>query len=416
MQKILFFILKILAQAKLRKEKPKIVAVTGSVGKSTTKEMIYFVLRENFRVRRNPGNYNNEIGLPLAILNCKMQGRNILGWLFVFLIGFARLIFERDYPQILILEMAADKPGDISYLTEIAKPDIAVITNIGPSHLEFFGALENVYQEKKILVQKMKDSGTVILNFDDKYLRELGLETEKKVISIGFLMKADVCAENIKTEKKGVAFTLLAEGSSLPLTIKNIAKHDVYAALFAVAVGIDLGMDLVTISRGLSKFVPLKGRTRIFSGIKNTILIDDTYNSNPVSLAAAFKLVKTLSQKEKYGRIVFVLGDMLELGKFSKKYHFQMGKEASEIADVIIAVGKEAKGFVRGARSVKKIKTYQFFNSREAAAEIKNIIKSDDLILIKASQGMRLEKVVEKLLLKQSDKIKLSRQEEIWQR
>ena len=405
-----------LAKLKIRKEKPFVVGITGSVGKSTAKELIYWVLKEKFSVRRSPGNYNNEIGLPLAILNFnELQGKNIFGWLFMLLSALGRIIYERNYPKILVLEMASDKPGDIKYLTDIVRPDIAVMTNIGPAHLEAFGTLAKIFAEKRILVDRLKKAGFAVLNFDDEYLARLGLETKNSVISYSLEQEADISAEEIKVGRRGLSFYLKAEGSLVPVNLKNGAEHLVYSALSATAVGIALKMNLIEISRGLSKYLPLKGRTKIFQGIKGSTLIDDSYNSNPVSLKAAINFVSALKESGEYERMVFVLGDMLELGEDSKKYHLEAGTLAGRAADVLITVGAGAKDFARTAKKERtEIEIRSFENAEEATQEVTRILKPHDLVLVKASQGIRLEKVLEKLLANKQDIKKLPRQEKIW--
>ncbi|MCK4554802.1 hypothetical protein KAU19_07680, partial [Candidatus Parcubacteria bacterium] len=195
MKKIIQLKLKILAKLILAKYKPDVIGITGSVGKTSTKEAIYTVLASKFKVRRNIKNYNNEIGLPLTIIGADSPGRSIIGWYIVFLKALKLILFkDKDYPKILVLEMGVDRPGDMKYLNNIVKCKVGVITSIGPVHLEFFGTINNIQKEKGGLIKNLTKSSWAVLNYDDEKVRQTGNNTEAQILTYGFNEKADVRA------------------------------------------------------------------------------------------------------------------------------------------------------------------------------------------------------------------------------
>ena len=319
-RKFLQFILKILSKLVLWKYNPVIIAVTGSAGKTSTKEAIYAVLKSHFKntkIRRNKKNYNNEIGVPLTIFGMETGGKSILAWTSKFIGIFLMLVFKEKYPKILILEMGADRPGDIEYLTKFIKPNIGIITAIGdiPVHIEFFKSPKELAMEKKKLIDALKPtknknlSKVAILNYDDKMIEIMGKNSPIKVLSYGFEQKVDIRASNYESklaqlDKDGIfgaiTFKLNYRGSTVPIKLVNIlGKHQIYFALAAAAVGTIFNLNLVDISEGLRSFKGLPGRMKIIKGIKNTLIIDDSYNASPLSMLAALDTLKELyEQKE----------------------------------------------------------------------------------------------------------------------
>lgn len=406
--------LRITASLFLLRYKPKIIGVTGSVGKSSTKEAIYTVLSAKFKVRRNLGSYNNEIGAPLTIMGEETKGANILGWVVVFFRAVGNLVYDKDYPQVLVLEMGVDKPRDLEYLLSFIKPKIAVITSISAAHLEKMHSEQEIFKEKSKLVLSLPKKGVAVLNFDDARLRELGLKIKRKVVFYGILSQANMYATEIKHRMAGITFNLNYTGSVVPVSITSLGVGQVYAALAACSVATILGMDLVMASNELKKIKGLKGRLKLLSGKNGTRILDDSYNSNPLSANSSLETSVRIKESLGANRLIAVLGDMLELGEISRRAHINLGREAAKMADMVIAVGAEAKNIYSGAEETLSGSALWFSDSEAAAERILALIKPGDLVLIKGSQGARMEKV-SKILLKNKNDIKhLPRMSGLW--
>jgi len=421
MQKILQTILKVLAKLTLWRYRPRIIGITGSVGKTTTREAVYAVLSAKFRVYRSDKNYNNEIGLPLVILGFQTQGKNILGWIRVFVLSAWQLIYNYKFPEIIILEMGVDHPGDMDYLLSIVRPDIGIVTNIGKSHLEFFSTQLNIKKEKGKLIQAINKDGLSILNRDDGFFDSINILSKAKVVSFGFEKeKSDFSVDSIKIshsgDSYGTSFKIFHKGSSVPIFLpRAVGSGAVYSAMTAVCVGINLGMNLLEISESLKNFKLPKGRLNLIAGLKDSLLIDDSYNASPQSTLSSLECMKDISEGR---RTLFFIGDMLELGKYSEDGHREIGKKAKELGvSLLIAVGDMAEYILEGARKagMPKSKMLLFSNSREASKEIVNLVNDNDIILIKGSQGARMERISKALLRDKSRVMNLLvRQSEEW--
>ena len=425
------YILKILAKMILWRYKPRVVAVTGSVGKTTTREAIYFVLEKQFRVRQSAGNYNNELGVPLTILGMETGGRSLLGWLSIFLKAIGIVFWQRDYPEILILEMGVDKPGDMKYLTSFVPIQVGVITAIGefPCHIEFFPEKGKLVEEKALLVQSLIQDGLAILNYDDLSVRMIGDDLDKdiKITNYGFGQGADLKISNFqfssssgefKKEDFGISFKLEYQGSIVPVRLSGVlGKQQAFATAAAAAVGFHFGLNLVQISTALKNYRALPGRINLLAGVKQTLIIDDTYNSSPLASIAALEILQEISSyKESDGRKIAVFGDMMELGNETEAGHRQVGQKVAQIADLLITVGDRARFIAEQAieSGIAKDKVFDFSIAEEAALPLQQEIKKGDIILIKGSQAMRMEKIVkeimahpekaDKLLVRQTDK------------
>lgn len=412
--KLLQFYLRITASLFLLRYKPKIIGITGSVGKSSTKEAIYTVLSAKFKVRRSLSSYNNEIGVPLTIIGEESKGAHILAWMVVFFKAIGNLIYDKDYPEVIVLEMGVDKPRDLEYLLSFIKPKIAVITSIGAAHLEKMNSEQEIFKEKAKLVLTLPKKGVAILNFDDPRLRELGLQIKNKVIFYGLSNQANMYASEIRHEMTGMTFNLNYAGSVIPVSITSLGVGQVHAALAACSVATILGMDVVSASNELKKIKGLKGRLKLLSGKNETRILDDSYNSNPMSASSSLKAAAGIKESLGANRLIAILGNMLELGKTSRRAHINLGREAAEMVDMVIAVGTEAKNIYSGAEENLSGSALWFANSKVAAKKILAIIKPGDLILIKGSQGDRMEKVSEVLLKNKSDIKHLPRMSGLW--
>ncbi|MFA6254689.1 MAG: UDP-N-acetylmuramoyl-tripeptide--D-alanyl-D-alanine ligase [Patescibacteria group bacterium] len=430
-KKILELKLRFLAKAILNKYKPEVVAITGSVGKTSTKEAIYTVLASAFNCRRNQKNYNNEIGIPLTIIGAEAGGKNPFKWFGVF-IKAAGLLIKKDnnYPKILVLEMGADRVGDIKYLTSFVPVKVGVITTIAPVHLEFFGTLEMIAKEKGMLIQNLAKDGYAVLNYDDKLVQPMRERTKAKVITFGNLPQADVSASDIAISHdvsykdvstiQGISFKVVYQGKTVPVLLpKVLGRHLVPTALAAIAVGIIYNLNLHNIVAALKNFQPPLGRMRIIPGIKNTLIIDDTYNSSPLAVRQALYQLSQINLNSHHKKYA-VLGDMLELGVIAEQAHQEIGEAVVEYGiDYLITVGEISRDTVRGAikKGMSKDHCFNFPNSLEAGKFLQQRINEGDLLLIKGSQGMRMEKAVKELMAEPQKAAELLvRQDKEWVR
>ncbi|MFC1700762.1 UDP-N-acetylmuramoyl-tripeptide--D-alanyl-D-alanine ligase [Patescibacteria group bacterium] len=412
MRKILQYILKILSKIIIWKYDPEIIAITGSVGKTNTREAIYRVLKKQFRVRRNIKNYNNEIGVPLTILgqdlSPEMKFSSLFSWLKIFLKAGLTIIWDNNYPEILILEMGVAEPGDMEYLLSFIPVKVGIFTAIGefPSHIEFFPEKGKLVEEKALLVKSLGDDGLAVMNYDDLTVRMVGDDLPKQIKTMyyGFGYGADLRINNYETkindlEKSnfGVSFKIEYKGSIMPIKLsKIIGKQKVYAAAAAAAVGLHYGLNLVEISSVLIKLRSVPGRVNLIKGIKKTYIIDDTYNASPLSTIVALELMREISSERK----IAVLGDMLELGIYTEQGHQQVGEKAAEIADIIFTVGDKARFIAYEAekRGFPKDKIFRFSTSDEAKLKVQDEIKQGDIVLVKGSRRMRMEKIVKEIM------------------
>ena len=430
MKKILQKILRYLAKRVIKKYQPIIIGITGSVGKSSAKEAVYTVLKNYFDLRRSLKNYNNEVGLPLTILGRLSPGKSLNGWLRVFWLALGSLwFFEKSYPKILLLEMAADRPGDIKYLTEIAPCKIGVVTAVAPVHLEFFNDnLENVAREKSMIVSHLPKNGWAVLNADDERILAMKEKTEARILTYGFSEKVEIRAiepfidqeidSSGRTIIRGINFKVKYAGNTVPFFLSGIlAKSQIYAALVGVAIGLLFDLNLIEISEALKGYQALPGRMNLIEGIKESLIIDDTYNSSPKAVEAALEVIKEIridSRSKKW----IVLGGMLELGKISQEAHQEVGRMVGEMNfDYLVTVGEKAKIIGQAAKEtgMPEKNVFHFNRSEEAGKFLAEKIKKNDLILVKGSQGVRMEKTVKQIMANPGKAKKLLvRQDEGW--
>jgi UDP-N-acetylmuramoyl-tripeptide--D-alanyl-D-alanine ligase len=426
-KKIFIFKLNLIAKLYIWRFKPVIVAVTGNVGKTSTKEAIATVLGRVKKIRSGKGNLNNEFGVPLTIIGDWMWmddyyegGNTFWFWFKVLFTSFFKWFFIRHYPEILVLEYGADKPGDIESLVKKFKPHIGVVTAVGeiPSHVEFFSGPEEVAKEKSKLVSSLGSSDFAVLNFDDLAVLDMKNKTKAKVITYGFGQGADlrISAFDFKTDGEkplGVVFKLHYGNSFVPVHIYgSLGRSQAYAAAAAAAIGLIMGLNLVKISEAISYYKGPNGRLKILAGIKNSWIIDDTYNSSPSATSLALSVLRELPAK----RRIVVLGDMLELGKYTIQAHQTVGNLIDGFFDILVCVGLRAKFIAdSAANQMPKENIYTFETSDLAKKKVQDLIKEGDLILIKGSQGMRMEKIVEEIMAEpEKKKDLLVRQNKKW--
>jgi UDP-N-acetylmuramoyl-tripeptide--D-alanyl-D-alanine ligase len=351
---------------------PMVVGVTGSLAKTSTKEQIAETLAERWRVLRNEGNENNEIGLPLTLLRLRPEH------------------------EVAVLEMGMYVTGDIAQLAAMARPHIGVVTAVRATHLSRAGTLDAIERGKRELVEALPSSGAAVLNVDDERVRRMREHTQARVIGYGFGAGADVTAEDVVSlGEAGMQFSLWLPGDiRLAVHLPALGRHSVHNALAAAAVGCAAGLDAGLIARGLSRGFQAPHRTQLLRAGGWRIL-DDSYNAAPDSMAAALELLGSLP-----GRRVAVLGEMLELGDGSRDAHLEVGRRAAELADQLVVVGPGATGIASGAADAgMAAEAITMAPDRDAAvAVLLAALQPGDTVLVKASRGAALDLVVDALV------------------
>lgn len=418
-KKCIVWQLGVLAWMYLRRFKPMIVAVTGNVGKTSTKEAIATVLSSVKKVRASKGNLNNEFGVPLTILGdwsdeYYEEGSGPFFWSKVLWVSIFKLLSDKDYPEVLVLEYGADAPGDIRRLCRKFKPHISVITAVGdvPVHVEFFQSPKKLAKEKAELVKCLNTDDHAVLNYDDEAVFEMKEKTKARVHTYGFGEGADLRLSNFDLrwdddsprssesgaggKPIGISFKFnKGEHTYVPVKINgSLGKSQAWAAGAAAVVGSIFGMNLLQISEALADYHGPNGRLKILKGIKDSIIIDDTYNASPASTHLALETLKEFN-----GRKIAVLGDMLELGEFTEAAHREVGNFAASFVDVLVCVGARMKFAAdSAANQMPSDNIYAFDTSDLANKKVQDLIQPGDIILVKGSQGIRMEKIVEEIM------------------
>ena len=350
----------------------KVAGLTGSNGKTTTKDMLGSILSSGIKTHVPKGSFNNAIGLPLTILET-----------------------DASY-GVLVLEYGTNHPGEIADLVSVAKPDSAGITNIGTAHIGFFKTKENILKEKATLLKNLKKGGTAAVNLDDEYTASLLGSLKNRILTYSTKKNADLKAEDIKVINEkcgGTVFKMVYGGKSVDVKMNVLGPHNVNNALCAAAVAAGLGLKLEALAAGLNSFKPLSVHRLAIEEIKGIKLIDDAYNANPDSIKGAITTLKGLTAK----RRLLVLGEMAELGEFSQEFHEGTGKEAAIAGfDQFLAVGSTAEWYKAGAKmaGMQKKKIRVFSTNNEAAEYLKNTLKKGDAVLIKGSRKAKMEEIV----------------------
>lgn len=345
------------------------VGVTGSVGKTSTKEMIYTILNKASPTHKSEGNFNNEIGLPLAVLDLKSTHKSA------------------------VFEMGMSEFGEIEVLSIVTRPSVGVITNIGTAHIENLHSKENILKAKLEILKGMRYDSPLVLNADDELLESVVANCENPLIYYGIDKDADVIASDIVQKDNETSFTIKFYGKTIKATIPVIGKHNIYNALSGFCVGLIAQMqpsDIVSAMRGYQN-TGLRQEISEHNGVK---IIADCYNASPESMSAIINLLKDI---ETTGKKYCVLGDMLELGDYTEKAHEEVGREVGrKLFDGLFCYGEESKAIKRGALLVGMEElVYHSNDKKEIATELKNILKPNDVIVFKASRGMKLEEIIE---------------------
>ncbi len=427
-KKVIVALLRLESRIILKRYKPKIVGITGNVGKTSTKDAVFVALSPFTHVRKSEKSFNSETGVPLSILGVPNGWNNPILWIKNLFSGLLLMVIPSKYPQWLVLEIGADAPGDIKQLASWIKPDVAIITRFPevPVHIEYFDSKEAVIEEKKYLVKALKPDGILILNADDREVLALQGEYPQRSVTYGFgdamVKGGELSFIYQKVEGVsipiGIETTVTIASESFPLRLDGVlGAQQVYAALGAIATAYALEFSVPEAIAALSQgYDTPPGRLSPVLGVHNSLLIDDTYNSSPAACEAALQVLKKVKAS---GKKVAVIGDMLELGKYTLDAHRDIGVTAALSADILITVGIRAKAVFDAAfaHGMSKDKITHVGTSEEAGELLKSIIKKGDVVLIKGSQGVRLEKAVKAVMqFPEEAGERLVRQEAEWQK
>lgn len=354
-----------------------LAAITGSNGKTTTKEILAEILKIKFKILKTEGNFNNLVGLPLTLLKLRKED------------------------EVVVLEMGMNQPGEIKRLAEISEPNIGLITNITMSHLEKLTSLEEVAAAKGELFESLGEDDFIVVNGDDPNVLKLAKKNRSRQICFGIESPADLMAKDISfCGLKGSRFRLSIRGEEIEISLNSYGVHNIYNALAAAAVGVALQIDPSTIKEGLENFKPYPMRTELFRLKGGIVLIDDTYNANPKSMEAALRTLVELKGKN---RGIAILGDMLELGDYTSKAHDKLGSLVQDLSvDYLFIFGKFSKSVYSGAmgRGMGKDSIFASEDMEEIISRLKRMIRSNDRILVKGSRAMKMERIVEKIILR----------------
>lgn len=414
LRKIVLKQLEILARIKLKKMNAKVIGVTGSVGKTTCKDAIYNVLSKKYRVLKNKKSFNSEFGLPLTILHQDSGFGSAKDWILILWKGFVRTFFVNDKYDYIVLEMGVDKPGDMEFLTKIAKPSIAIITAIKPAHLDDsqFANIDEIFVEKSKICNGAK---LCLINQDDKYISTI--ET-KNACTYGKKHHAEYRVANFEQTEEGLEFDVQNNGNSYQFYAPLYGEYWTESLMPAIIVGIIEGVPMNNIIDAIAEFKLPPGRLSLIEGAKESLILDSSYNASPEAVKESLKVLDFFGKSRK-ARRVFIFGNMNELGKYSKELHEEVGAEIPKYCDLLLTVGEDVRYGASAANKhgLDSSKIKSFPSAKEAAKYYKEIMNFGDIILVKGSQNkVRLELFV-KALMKHPEKAKelLVRQEEKWQ-
>lgn len=425
---VLVFGLTLLARGVLHRYRPHIVMVTGSVGKTSTKDAVAAVLAKRFLVRKSEKSFNSEFGVPFTILGVENPWSNPLAWVTLARKALALLILPNQYPNMLVLEVGSGKPSDLAQILHIATPDALVVTRLPeiPVHVEFYPSPEAVREEEFSPAYALPATAPLIVSADDPYailmaarvparLLTYGLgEARVRLTDIGFWQEEGKIVGmrgllDIGCPTSDVGHPMSSHGLSVSVR-GSVGKTQLLPVAAAIAAALAFDISLEDAIAALASYEPPAGRGRLFAGVAGSTIIDDSYNASPVAVEEA---LEALAAFPTTGRRIAVLGDMLELGRYSVAEHERVGAHAVKVADILVTVGIRAKGFV-GGESIKNV--LSFDDSRAAAAALPALIEPGDVVLVKGSQSIRTERIVEALLADRADLPRLCRQESAWRR
>lgn len=409
-----FFIVRLLAffaHTVIAKYRPKIVMVTGSIGKTSTKDAIAAALRPRFYLRASEKSYNSEFGVPFTVLGVKNPWRHPTRWLFVCKEALALLLLPNHYPTLLVLEVGADRPRDLERILEIATPDVVVVTELPevPVHVEAYATPEALREEEFSPAYALAPEAPLIVNAHDTHALAMSKRVPVRLLTYGE-GKADVSlgAVEFYSEEGRVAgmqaLVRIGEEQATLVVRGSVGNQQILPGAAALATALALGVPFEAALAALAEYVPPPGRGRLIRGAHDRVIIDETYNSSPAATAESLETLRAFPHAK---RRIAILGDMLELGRYSVVEHERIGKLAREVADLVLSVGIRARA----------IGGHHAYNDAHAAIEhLKTVLHEGDVILIKGSQSIRMERIVEALLADKADSVHLVRQEPEWRR
>jgi UDP-N-acetylmuramyl pentapeptide synthase len=415
-KKIIAYKLKIAVKILLRRKKPEIIAITGSAGKTTTKEITKALLSSDFDVLASNEGYNTEIGAPLVVFGEKVPGKmgSIIAWVKIIIRCYVKALFSSQFPEKVIIEMGADAPGDIDYLSRLFRPDKGIVLNVLPVHLASFKNIESVAEEKASLIRNIKNGGKVYLNIDD--VRVADMAVPRKVIkkTFGTVKAAGLRAVNIQSDLTGLSFDILEGKQKESISVRLYGDQLIYSLLSAIAVARSEHISYDKIRATLKTMSPTKGRMNIIEGISDSVIIDDSYNANPESVSKALEFLCS-----QHGRRVALLGNMNELGDFEREGHERVGEIVAKSADLLITVGELASKHISRAalaNGMPKAAVRGFGSAAEAGEYLSKELKKGDIVLVKGSQNkVRLERAIKYFMAHPEDSDKeLVRQSPFW--
>ncbi|MBU1292784.1 UDP-N-acetylmuramoyl-tripeptide--D-alanyl-D-alanine ligase [Patescibacteria group bacterium] len=411
-------VLAVLARAILKKYAPQIIMVTGSVGKTSTKDALAAAFAETHFLRASEKSYNSEFGLPLTVIGARNPWENPAAWFGVFQEALALIMLPSHYPKLLILEVGADRPGDLARILRIAHPDAVVVTRLPdvPVHVEAYEGPQAVRDEEFAPAYALLPQAPLIICAEDVYARTMAARLPVSITTFGFSDDADVSIANEEFYVDGEKSGMRADVGGKKVCVEGaLGRPQLYAPAAALAVAKALNISEKAVRAGLKTYVAPPGRARVLLGVRNSYIIDDSYNASP---AAAEEGLNALSLIPKKGRRIAVLGDMLELGRYSQEEHARIGTLVEEKADMLIAVGLRSRATYEAARKagLSEDTAFAVDTATDAAEILQELVQEGDVVLVKGSQSMRMERVSEALLRNPEDSQRLVRQEREWKR
>lgn len=408
--------------------------VTGSVGKTSTKDAITAVLDTSFYLRSSKKNFNSEFGVPLTIFGMADKWSGLKDWPPIIIEALALLLFPNHYPKVLILEVGADRPGDLARILKIATPDIVVVTRLPemPVHVEAYATPAAVREEEFAPAYALAPGAPLIVSADDQYARALAAplsahlmtygisdDADVRILTDGPLMELSEIAGKKRQWLTGMNGTFMIEGKEYAIPVRGtVGRPQLLAPAAAVAVALCMGMSVKHILEGVTAYEPPAGRGRLLLGKHGSLIMDDSYNASPAAVREALASLQIAHNVTPGSRRIAALGDMLELGRYSREEHERIGIDAAKKCDVLVTVGVRSREMAEAAKNagMQKDSVHTFDTAQEAAVFLRDFVRENDTILIKGSQSMRMERIGEAILQNPSDQKYLVRQDAIWKR
>lgn len=398
MRSIIEPLLAFFARRIVAKYKPKIIGITGSVGKTSTRAAVFAVVSTKFQAYTPPKNLNDKIGLPLAIIGMDSPGRSLLGWVKVFTRAKYLWLFRAKYPEVLVLEYGIDRVGEMEQLLSIARPDIAILTSIGLSHYEFFQDTATIENEKGKILEILNSGDHALINADNALALQQQGKSKAPVLTYGHAgdVRA-VSVDEVLSEKVSSTLHVITPSREFTSQVAAVGTAHISSCLAAVAVAEALGIETDLVQKGLAAYRPVPGRLCVMGGLKRSVVIDDTYNAAPDSMRQALALFEKFSG----GHKIAVLGDMLELGSKSTEAHIAVGREVARIAPShLVTVGAGGKIVADSAldAGLPEERIISFDTSEEAQLPVQELMREGSVVLVKGSQGVRMEKITREIM------------------